>query len=176
MGSHGVFLCRGPVHKALGKGAFAECHSGTQQSLCHRHLAPWRRLFFCRVPDKKYSTKKSLPICSSPRLLCRVSHSSKDFVGCFPGFAKWFRHSTKQLCPVVFPNLVVITLQGYNHRHNHVVEQTFSYCVPWLSSWSSAGLSTTRTQTASLQQRTNITSVFSSFTWPNHQLCQQRNN
>jgi hypothetical protein len=33
--------------------------------------------FLCRVPDKKYSAKKPLPMYSSPRLLCRVSHSAK---------------------------------------------------------------------------------------------------
>jgi hypothetical protein len=45
-----TFLCREP--------------GGTRQSLC-------------RVPDKKYSAKKLLPIYSSPRLFCRVSHSAK---------------------------------------------------------------------------------------------------
>jgi hypothetical protein len=45
-----TFLCRVP--------------NGTRQSLC-------------RVPDKKYSTKKLLPMYSSPSVLCRVLHSAK---------------------------------------------------------------------------------------------------
>jgi hypothetical protein len=38
--------------------------------------------FHCRVPDKKYPTKKSLPMYSSLILLCRVSHSTKTLHEC----------------------------------------------------------------------------------------------
>jgi hypothetical protein len=68
------------------------------------------RQSLCRVPDKKYSAKNPLPMYSSPRLFCRVSHTAKtlpsvtlgkDFAECFLGFAECFRHLAKQLCPVV---------------------------------------------------------------------------
>jgi hypothetical protein len=46
-GIHESLLCRALVQQALDKkGDFAECHGGTQQRLCHRHLASWRRLVF----------------------------------------------------------------------------------------------------------------------------------
>jgi hypothetical protein len=35
------------------------------------------RQILCRVPDKKYSAKKPLPMYSSPCVLCRVLHSAK---------------------------------------------------------------------------------------------------
>jgi hypothetical protein len=35
------------------------------------------RQSLCRVPDKKYSAKKSLSMYCSPSSLCRVSHSAK---------------------------------------------------------------------------------------------------
>jgi hypothetical protein len=44
------------------------------------------RLTLCRVPDKKYSAKKSLPMYSSSSSLCRVSHSAKTSpIECFLG-------------------------------------------------------------------------------------------
>ena len=43
---------------------FAECLQGSRQSLC-------------RVPDKRHSTKRALPINFLPCVLCRVPHSAK---------------------------------------------------------------------------------------------------
>jgi hypothetical protein len=51
-----AFLCRVP--------------SDTRQSLC-------------RVPDKKYSAKKSLPMYCSPSSLCRMSHSTNTLPSVF---------------------------------------------------------------------------------------------
>jgi hypothetical protein len=53
------------------------------------------------VPDKKYSTKKSLSMYSSSRLLYRES-IGKAFIECFPGFIECLKHSGKKLCPVVY--------------------------------------------------------------------------
>jgi hypothetical protein len=39
--------------------------------------------FLCRVPEKKYSTKKTLPMHCLPSLLCRVSHSAKTLPSVF---------------------------------------------------------------------------------------------
>jgi hypothetical protein len=55
--------------------------AGTQRSLC-------------RVPDKKYSAKK-------PLSKCRCTVRRAFFAECFSGFAECFRHSAKQLIPVV---------------------------------------------------------------------------
>jgi len=67
---------------------FAECrrrHSAKDPSpllgavtvtfLCRVPNGTRQRL--CRVPDKKYSAKKLLPMYSSPSVLCRVLHSAK---------------------------------------------------------------------------------------------------
>ena len=43
---------------------FAECPRGSRQSLC-------------RVPDKRHSPKRALPINFLPCVLCRVPHSAK---------------------------------------------------------------------------------------------------
>jgi hypothetical protein len=61
-------LCR-VSWRTLGKGPVTVtttflCRGDTRQSLC-------------RVTDKNYSAKKSLSMYSSPRLLCRESHSAK---------------------------------------------------------------------------------------------------
>jgi hypothetical protein len=63
-----------------------------------------------RVPDKKYSAKRLLPMYSSPSVLCRVLHSAKPlpsvtlgkaFAECKIAFAECLKHSAKELCPVV---------------------------------------------------------------------------
>jgi hypothetical protein len=43
------------------------------------------RQSLCRVPDKKYLTKKPLPMYCSPSPLCRVSHSAKALLSVFQG-------------------------------------------------------------------------------------------
>jgi hypothetical protein len=56
---------------------FAECrgrHSPKDPSLS---LGAVTVTFLCRVPDKKYSAKRPLPMYSSPSVLCRVLHSAK---------------------------------------------------------------------------------------------------
>jgi hypothetical protein len=45
------------------------------------------RQSLCRVPDKKYLAKKSLPMYSSSSFICRVSHLVKTFAECFLDFA-----------------------------------------------------------------------------------------
>jgi hypothetical protein len=62
-GAHWTCLCRVP-RKTLGKGSVT---------------VTWRRNgdFFYRVPDKKYSAKRLLPMYSSPSILCQVLHSAK---------------------------------------------------------------------------------------------------
>jgi hypothetical protein len=57
--------------------------------------------FFCRVPDKKYTAKKPLPMYSSPRLRVSSVTISKAFNERFSVFAECFRHSTKKLFSVV---------------------------------------------------------------------------
>jgi hypothetical protein len=73
----------------LGKGnLFAECHlvhsakvssplpvTVTTTFLCR--VPSDTRQSICRVPNKKYSVKKLLPMYNSPSSLCRVSHSAK---------------------------------------------------------------------------------------------------
>jgi hypothetical protein len=42
----------------------------------------------CRVPDKKYSAKKPLPIYCSLSSICRVSHSAKTSSSVFQALDK----------------------------------------------------------------------------------------
>jgi hypothetical protein len=51
-----------------------------------------------RVPDKKYSAKKSLSMYNSLSFICRMSHSAKLS---FLGFGECFRHSANRLIPIV---------------------------------------------------------------------------
>jgi hypothetical protein len=67
----------------------------------------WQSL--CRVPDRKYSTKKPLPMYSSPNFLAEC-HTRKAFAECFPRFTECFRYSTKKLFPVVGVALVGLCL------------------------------------------------------------------
>jgi hypothetical protein len=93
-GIHWSLLCRALVQQAFGKKEpLSSVNEDTRQRLHHHYLAPRRRFFFveCHVHSvkslssvrKKYSTKKVLPMYSSPRPLYRESHLAK------------------QLCPVV---------------------------------------------------------------------------
>lgn len=79
----------------------------TRQRPRHHHLASWQRLFFTEYqvvlgkvfamrPTKKYTAKKPLLMYSSTRLICRESHE------CFLSFTECLKHSTKQLCSVVY--------------------------------------------------------------------------
>jgi hypothetical protein len=100
-GAHWRVLCRVPVHQTLGKEtSFAECllglsahglavgSTGPVFAECRRRhsakdpspsLGAVTVTFLCRVPnglcrvpDKKYSAKRLLPMYSSPSVLCRV--------------------------------------------------------------------------------------------------------
>jgi hypothetical protein len=75
---------------------FAECHlkhsakppspspgSVTDAFLCR--VPTGTRQSLCQVPDKKYSTKKPLPMYSSSSPLCRVPHSAKRLPSVFQG-------------------------------------------------------------------------------------------
>jgi hypothetical protein len=88
-GAHWTSLCRGPLGQTLGKiGLFAECHrrhsakdpspslgAVTMTFLCR--VPNGTRQSLCRVPDKKYSAKRLLPMYSSSSVLYRVLHSAK---------------------------------------------------------------------------------------------------
>jgi hypothetical protein len=89
---------RGPLEDSLPSASppdtrqrslFAECqrrHSAKDPSpslgavtvtfLCR--VSNGTRQNLCRVPDKKYSAKRLLPMYSSPSVLCRVLHSAKS--------------------------------------------------------------------------------------------------
>ena len=51
-------------------------------------------VFLCRVPDKRHSAKRALPINFLPCVLCRVPHSVAE---CNLTFAECLRHSAKNL-------------------------------------------------------------------------------
>jgi len=66
--------------------------------------------FLCRVPDKRHSAKRSLPINFLLSVLCRVAHSAKalrsgalgkGFAEYNWAFAECIRHSAKNPNPVV---------------------------------------------------------------------------
>ena len=57
----------------LGKGnSFAECHPGHSAKTPSPSPGAVTAAFLCRVPEKKYSAKKALPMHCLPSLLCRV--------------------------------------------------------------------------------------------------------
>jgi hypothetical protein len=97
------YLCRVSGVDTRQNNFFVECPlEDTQQinyssSAFFWHSTKYIFVFFaeslCRVPDKKYSAKKSLAMYNSPRLFWRKSHSAKSFSIVY--------HSTKQLFPVV---------------------------------------------------------------------------
>jgi hypothetical protein len=77
-GAHWTRLCRGPLEQTLGKiSLFAECQSRHSAKDLSPSLGAVTVTFVCRVPDKKYSAKRLLPMYSSPSVLCRVLHSAK---------------------------------------------------------------------------------------------------
>jgi hypothetical protein len=79
-GVHWTSLCQGPLEQILGKiGLFAECHRRHSAKDPSPSLGAVTVTFLCRVPDKKYSAKRLLPMYSSPSVLCRVLHSAKPF-------------------------------------------------------------------------------------------------
>jgi hypothetical protein len=66
------------VRPTLGKGnPFAECHLGHSAKTPSPSPGAVTAAFLCRVPDKKYSAKKALPMHCVPSPLCRVRHSAK---------------------------------------------------------------------------------------------------
>jgi hypothetical protein len=108
-GANWCFLCRAPDRQALGKGAsFAECEASrhsveapslpslfdyTRQSLRLHHLSPSQRLFFAECPTKKHSTKKSLPMYSSPSFFYGESHSAEA-----PSLPSLLDYTKQSLC------------------------------------------------------------------------------
>jgi hypothetical protein len=92
--------CKYSSHSA--RVSLAECHGGIRQKSPSPSSGAVTMNFLYRVPAKKYSIKKSLPMYSSSSLLCAE---------CFSGFAECFRHSTKQLCPIVFVGNLVKMIQ-----------------------------------------------------------------
>jgi hypothetical protein len=66
------------VRQTLGKGnSFAECHLGHSAKTLSPSPGAVTIAFLCRVPEKKYSAKKALPMHCVPSPLCRVRHSTK---------------------------------------------------------------------------------------------------
>jgi hypothetical protein len=58
---------------ALGKGGFfTECHPGHSAKTSSLSPGAVTATFLCRVPEKKYSAKKALPIHCVPSPLCRA--------------------------------------------------------------------------------------------------------
>ena len=77
-GAHWISLCRGPLEQTLGNiDLFVECHKRHSAKDPSPLLGTVTVTFLCRVPDKKYSAKRLLPMYSSPSVLCRVLHSAK---------------------------------------------------------------------------------------------------
>jgi hypothetical protein len=61
------------VRQTLGKGnSFAECHLGHSAKTPSPSPSAITAAFLCRVPEKKYSAKKALPMHCVPSPLCRV--------------------------------------------------------------------------------------------------------
>ena len=58
--------------------------------------------FLCRVPDKRHSAKRSLPIKFLPCVFCQSVALGKGFAECNLAFAECLRHSAKNLNPVVY--------------------------------------------------------------------------
>jgi hypothetical protein len=72
------------VGQTLGKGnSFAECHPGHSAKMPSPSPGAVTAAFLCRVPEKKYSAKKALPMHCVPSLLCRVRHSAKPLPSVF---------------------------------------------------------------------------------------------
>ena len=78
------------VRQTLGKGnSFAECHLGHSAKTPSPSSGAVTAAFLCRVfsgtrqIEKKYSTKKALPMHCVPSPLCRVRHSTKTLPSVF---------------------------------------------------------------------------------------------
>jgi hypothetical protein len=72
------------VGQTLGKGnSFAECHPGHSAKTPSLSPDAVTAAFLCRVPEKKYSTKKALPMHCVPSPLCRVRHLAKPLPSVF---------------------------------------------------------------------------------------------
>jgi hypothetical protein len=55
----------------------------TRQRSRLRYLVAVTATFLCRVPEKKYSAKKALPMYCLSSLFCRVRHSAKPLLSVF---------------------------------------------------------------------------------------------
>jgi hypothetical protein len=72
------------VRPTLGKGNFfAECHLGHLAKASSLSPIAVTDAFLCRVPEKKYSAKTSLPMHCMPSPLCRVRHSTTPLPSVF---------------------------------------------------------------------------------------------
>jgi hypothetical protein len=72
------------VRQTLGNGnSFAECHLGHLAKTPSPSPGAMTAAFFCRVPEKKYSAKKALPMHCVSSPLCRVRHSVKPLPSVF---------------------------------------------------------------------------------------------
>jgi hypothetical protein len=70
--------------QTLGKGnSFAECHPEHSAKTPSPSPGAVTTDFLCRVPEKKYSAKKALPMHCVPSPLCRVRHSAKPLPSVF---------------------------------------------------------------------------------------------
>jgi hypothetical protein len=108
-GAHWTRLCRGPLEQTLGKiSLFAECQRRHSAKDLSPSLGAVTVTFLCRVPDKKYSAKRLLPMYSSPSVLCREA-----FAECKISFTECLRHSAKELCPVVNTAAIYFSYKVY---------------------------------------------------------------
>jgi hypothetical protein len=70
--------------QTLGKdNSFTECHQGHSAKPPSPSPDAVTAAFLCRVPEKKHSAKKALPMHCLSNLLCRVSHSVKSLPSVF---------------------------------------------------------------------------------------------
>jgi hypothetical protein len=79
-GTHWRILCRVSPN-TLGRRCLRHSSAVTAAFLCR--LLFDTRQSLCRVPEKKYSAKKALPIYCLPSPLCRVQHSAKHVPSVF---------------------------------------------------------------------------------------------
>jgi hypothetical protein len=72
------------IRQTLGKGNFfTECHLGHSAKTPSPSSGAVTAAFLCRVPEKKYSAKKALPMHCVSSPLCRVRHSTKPLSSVF---------------------------------------------------------------------------------------------
>jgi hypothetical protein len=92
-----VTLGKEPDMRTLPGGFFAECTKWHSAKTSSPSPVAVTAVFLCRVPEKKYSAKKALPMHYLPSLLCRVPHSVKPLTSVFKALpsASGTRQSTR---------------------------------------------------------------------------------